>query len=637
MKHTVIGTAGHIDHGKTMLLKALTGIDADRLPEEKARGMTIDLGFVFFGKNVAIIDVPGHEKFIKNMLAGVSTIDLVIFVIAADDGIMPQTKEHLEILHLLEIKNGIIALTKIDLVDKEWLELVKDEIAKFVEGTFLENAPIIPVSGTTGEGLPEFKEALLKVIDNAPAKSDKGIFRLWIDRVFMLKGIGTIVTGTVLSGTLKVGDKLELLPQGEEIRARKIQVHNEEVEECHIGERVGINIIGVELSEIKRGNVLAESGYFNATSMVNAKLYLLKDAKKPLKNKTRIRFHVGTIELLGRLILLNKKVLNPGESTFVQFRLEVPVSADRGDHYIIRSYSPVVTIGGGTIVEVHTQKLKYLPGEELKELEKLENGDPKQILLYILARSQIELKFVNKLTAEISVTHNVMKNIVVELIEDGVITVVMERPTMGIVLTEHLEEAQNNLINFMKQYHQQFPLRRGLKQSELKTKLFKKIDAPVFDAILAPLIAKNMVKVHEEVIFLSNHTITFTPNQEEIKNKIEELYFKGKYVTPSEEEVIEQFLEIQKNEIMNIRTGMIELGILIEIKKGTEKPVIFHAKHVEEAENLLVDILKKKGEIKLFEFREMINSTRKFTLPLLLYFDSKGVTERDGDVRRLKN
>lgn len=634
MKHTVIGTAGHIDHGKTMLLKALTGYDADRLPEEKERGMTIDLGFVFFGEDVTILDVPGHEKFIKNMLAGVSTIDLVILVIAADDGIMPQTKEHFEIIRLLDIRHGMIVITKIDLVDKEWLELIKEDVADFVKGTFLENAPVVCASSITGEGIPEFKNTLEEAIAQTPARHDKGIFRLWIDRVFVLKGIGTVIAGTVLSGSLKLGAKLELLPQKKDVRVRKLQVHNEDVDECHIGERVAINIIGVEANEIERGNLLAQPGNFDPTYMVNAKLYLLKDSN-PLANRTRIRFHVGSGEMLARVVLLDKKTLDPGESTLIQLRLEEQAAVEIGDRYIIRSYSPAYTIGGGTIVEVHPKKLKYLPIEELQKLDILERADPEQILLHHLANNPLELKTIEKLAKEISIHREDVENIVMKLIREKSVTAVTEKPATGIVLTEHLENARNKITDFLTKYHKQFPYQWGMKQSELKNKLFGTIENTVYDAILYPLINKNEIATKGETVYLSTHRVTFTPRQEAIKNKIDELYLDNKYVTPSADEVAEQFTGVKKSEILNIIAGMVELGILIEIKTEIEKPAIFHSKNVEEAEKLLVDYLRKKGEIRLFEFREMLNSTRKFTTPLMIYFDRKGVTERIGEIRQL--
>ncbi len=636
MKHTVIGTAGHIDHGKTLLLKAMTGVDADRLPEEQARGMTIDLGFVFLGRDVTIIDVPGHEKFIKNMLAGVSTIDLVILVIAADDGIMPQTREHFEILQLLDIKRGMIALTKIDLVDEEWLELVKDEIGEFVKGTFLEDAPVMPVSGITRQGIPEIKEMLEKMIDETPSKSDKGVFRMWTDRVFVLKGIGTIVAGTVLSGTLRAGEKLELLPQVKDVRARKIQVHNEEVSKCTVGERAAVNITGVEVSEIERGNLLAIPGNFSAGYMFNAKLYLLKSASKQLMNRTRIRFHAGTAELLGRIMLLEKKVLNPGESTVVQFRLESPIALDIGDRFIIRSYSPAHTIGGGKILEINPRKLKYLPEGEAEKLEKLEEADPEQIFLHVLANNPLEMKTVDKLAAEVSVKQEVIKEIIEKLLKMGIVSEVTRKPNLNIVLAAHMADAREKVLEFLKNFHKQFPFLSGVKMSEVKAKLFGKINHQVFEAVINPLISEDKVILKDETVCLSAHKISFTPEQEKIREKIETVYLEKRYVTPSFDELADIFRNVKRKELQNIVTGMVETGMLIEIKTNVEKPVLFHGRHIMDAKKLLVDYLAKNGEIRLTEFRQMIDSTRKFTTPILIYFDRNGITERDEDIRRLK-
>ncbi|MCP4723414.1 MAG: selenocysteine-specific translation elongation factor [bacterium] len=639
MKHTVIGTAGHIDHGKTLLLKALTGIDADRLPEEKERGMTIDLGFVFYSDDVTIIDVPGHEKFIKNMLAGVSTIDIVVLVIAADDGIMPQTREHFEILKLLDIQQGIIALTKTDLVDEEWLELIKDDIREFVKGTFLEDAPIQCVSGLTGEGVPEFKEILDNAIENAPERQDKGIFRLWIDRVFVLKGIGTIVAGTVLSGALKPGDKLELLPVKKDLRVRKLQVHNEDVDTCRIGERIAVNLTGVETDELERGYLLAKPKHFEPTFMINAKLYLLKDAK-PLENRTRVRLHIGSRELLARVALLEKKKLEPGNSTLVQLRLEEQIAVEIGDAYIIRSYSPANTIGGGTIVEVHPKKLKYLPDEELKKLEKLESADPEQIILHHMANNPLGLETVNKLAREIALKSDDVKGIAEKLLNDEKIEVIDNKTDFnntGFVLTEHFGSAEDRVMEFLKTYHRQFPYLSGIKKSELKNKLFADVESVVYDSVLNSLKQPDKITVKDETVSVAGHEIVFTEKQEKIKDRIENLYLEAKYVTPSIGDIETEFPHSKKKEIQNIITGMIGLGILVEIKTEVEKPAVFHSKNVREAEKILVDTLKINGEIKLFEFRELLDSTRKFTTPLLIYFDRKGITERDGDIRRLRS
>jgi len=637
MKHTVIGTAGHIDHGKTMLLKALTGTDADRLPEEKERGMTIDLGFVFLGKNVTIIDVPGHEKFIKNMLAGVSTIDLVILVIAADDGIMPQTKEHFEILQLLDVRYGVVALTKTDLVDADWLDLVKDDIAAFVKGTFLENAPVMCVSSTTGEGIPEFRALLDTMIENTQAKSDKGVFRLWIDRVFTLKGIGTVIAGTVLSGAVKPGDKLTLLPQDRGVRVRKLQVHNEDVQQSATGERVAINLIGVDAAEIERGNMLAKPGYFEPTYMVNAKLYLLKDAGKPLSTRTRVRFHIGTKEILARVVMLEKKALEPGQSAIVQFRLEEKAPADPGDRYIIRSYSPAYTIGGGSIVETHPKKLKYLPDEEVGKLDRLEQADSEQLLLHYLANHPLEMKTVEKLAAALSLKTDKMTEIVDKLIQEGTATVVSEHPAVSIVLSEHIEKGRSRIADFLKQHHKQHPYLWGMKKSELKMRVFGKIENAVCDAIVNPMVERGELVYRHETLHRADHRVTFTESQEKLRARIEELYRSAQFVTPSAEELEQLIPDVKKRELRNVVTGLIEMGTLIEIKTAEERAALFHIDNMNEAEKILVGMLKEKGKIRLYEFRERINSTRKYTTPILIYFDRRGLTEFDGEYRRLKD
>lgn len=635
MKHTVIGTAGHIDHGKTLLLKALTGVDADRLPEEQERGMTIDLGFVFLGEDVTIIDVPGHEKFIKNMLAGVSTIDFVILVVAADDGIMPQTREHFDILKLLDISSGVIAVTKTDIVEKDWLELVIEDIKEFVSGTFLEDAPIMPLSSITGDGIPAFKQLLTDKIENTPAKEDRGIFRLWIDRVFVLKGIGTVIAGTVLSGILKPGDKLTLLPQEKEVRVRKLQVHNEEVEQSTIGERVAANLIGVEASEIERGNVLCTPGHFEPTYMINAKLYLLQSCTKSLVNRTRVRFHIGTRELLARVVTLDKKPLDPGNATMVQFRLEEPVIAEIGDRYIIRSYSPAYTIGGGTVLENHPQKLKYLPEEEMRQIEKLEQADPKQVILHYYANNPLAMNTTAGISREIKLKEDEVKALMEEMTSGGVFTVISEKPATAYSMTEQLDNAEHQISEYLEQFHRQFPFRKGLKRSELKNKLMSGVENPVFDFVLNSLFRKAAVKFEDETVFAADHKISFSPEQQKICDEINSIYLESNYVTPAPDELAEKFPKVKNRELMSIVSGMIERGDLTEIKTDVEKPAIFHSDNVKKAEKLLIEMLKEKGEIKLFEFREAIKSTRKFTTPLLIYFDRKGITERDGDVRRL--
>ncbi|RMG48984.1 MAG: selenocysteine-specific translation elongation factor, partial [Acidobacteria bacterium] len=354
MKHIIVGTAGHIDHGKTELVKALTGIDADRLKEEKERGITIDIGFAFLtmgDTRFGFVDVPGHERFVKNMLAGVHGIDLVLLVVAADESIMPQTREHFDICRLLRVKSGLIAITKVDLVDEELLQLVEEEVRDFVRGSFLDGAPIIRVSARTGVGLEELKAALVNLGERIQERQSNAVPRLPIDRVFTKRGFGTVVTGTLVSGTLREGESVEILPRQMGATIRGLQVHNKPVEVAHAGERTAVNLQGVGVEDLQRGDVLVPPRRFRPTSMLDARLELLPTAPQPIENRTRVRFHIGTAEIMARVILLDRESLRPGDAALVQFRLERPTFAVAGDRFIIRRYSPQTTVGGGVILD----------------------------------------------------------------------------------------------------------------------------------------------------------------------------------------------------------------------------------------------------------------------------------------------
>ncbi|MGA1840724.1 MAG: selenocysteine-specific translation elongation factor, partial [bacterium] len=371
MKHIILGTAGHIDHGKTTLIKALTGVDCDRLKEEKARGITIELGFTYLdlsdGIRIGIIDVPGHEKFVHHMVAGVVGMDLVLLVIAADEGIMPQTREHLDICRLLGVKKGLIAITKSDLVEQDWLDLVMEEVEDFFNGTFFSQGPIIPVSSITGKGLDELKEAIINMVKDLPEHTGEGAFRLPVDRVFTMKGFGTVITGTLLSGEVRTGDTVEVLPQQIKARVRGLQVHNENVEVAMAGQRTAINLQGVEREIIKRGDLLCQPGLMDPEYLLDAKITLLESVPV-LKNRTRIRFHTGTTEIFGRVILLDREELEPGQTCLVQFRLEEKIAAMPHDRFVIRRYSPITTLGGGEIIDSHPLKHKRYKEDILEDL-----------------------------------------------------------------------------------------------------------------------------------------------------------------------------------------------------------------------------------------------------------------------------
>lgn len=633
MRHIIIGTAGHIDHGKSSLVKALTGTDPDRLKEEKEREMTIDLGFAFLGDNITFIDVPGHEKFVKNMAAGVSTIDMVLLVIAADDGIMPQTQEHFEILQLLGVNKGLIVVTKIDMVEQDWLELVIEEIKELVKGTFLEGAPVITVSNATGEGIAELKNLILLLAQQFDSRPDKGVFRLWIDRVFTMKGSGTVIAGTVLSGSCKTGDTVELLPQQRQLRVRRVQVHNKTLEQCVTGERAAINLMDIEKEEIERGNMLAQAGYYQPTYMLNARLNLLRSSPHPLKNRDRIRLHLGTGEIIARVVLLDRLELLPGKSTFVQFRLEAPYLADYGDRYVIRSFSPAQTIGGGTVVEVHPPKLKYLPEQELQRLALLEQADPHIIVEQYLLKNEYALKTVSNLAQELSFAPEAVSQVLETLRQRNRVTIISDKPEWAVIHEHQFQGARASMLDFLNKFHRDHPMLWGIKKSELRERLFGKMNNTLFDAILETLLKEQRASSKNEIILLAGHEIRFMPHQQAIKNQVEQIYWQSEYVTPGWDEIVTEVTGKPKD-IIDVVTGLIELGVLVEIKYY-EKPAIFHKQHIDKAQEILVNYLKQHGEIRLGEFRKMINSTRKFATPILVYFDQIGVTERDEEIRRL--
>jgi len=631
----VIGTAGHIDHGKTALIKALTGIDTDRLPEEKEREMTIDLGFAYLGENISIIDVPGHEKFIKNMLAGVTTIDFIILVIAADDGIMPQTREHFDILRLLNIPNGIIAVTKIDLVDGEWLQLVIDDIKAFVQGTFLDKVPIVPLSTKTGEGIEKFKDEMLALLRQVPARSDTGIFRLWIDRIFQLKGMGNIVAGSVLSGSCKVGDILELLPIRKTVRIRKIQKHHHEVSSCQFGDRAGFNIIGIDYSELKRGFAMVSPGYYQTADILNAQFFLLNTHLKPLRNYARVRFHLGTGEVMARIINLKGKEIRPGEDTIVQLRLEEQVSAGRGDRYIIRSYSPMRTIGGGGILEVSPPKVSSLTEDELKNITALQSENPAELIAHYINRYPSFMYTVKHLSSALSILPDIVKEIMHKLVDENKVLLLDTVSEAAFVHRSYYYSLKDNIAEYIKTFHKNFPYKRGIKKSELQNQVLPDDKSSFFESILKELMKDDIVKIDKEIIYLRDHEITLTDEQKNIQERIEKILLEGRFVTPDIRQLKSECGN-DENEIEVILRSMVEQGIIIELREGNQS-LYFHKDNMKTAQYQLIEYLKYNKEIRLSTFKDMLSSTRKYILPILNYFDNIGITERTGDVRILRN
>jgi selenocysteine-specific elongation factor len=632
MKQIILGTAGHIDHGKTSLVKAMTGIDTDRLKEEKERGITIELGFAHLelpsGQVLGIVDVPGHEKFVKHMVAGATGVDLVALVIAADEGVMPQTREHLEICQLLKVKKGLVVLTKIDMVDQEWLELVKDDVWTFLSETFLAGAPILPVSSVTGEGIKELVATLDNMAKEVPERELGGFFRLPVDRVFTMKGFGTVVTGTTISGLIKTGDEVTVYPQGLEARIRGIQVHNREVEEVSAGLRTAINLQGVEKEEIERGNVVATKDTLRPTRIVDVVLHHLKSAPRKLKNRAKVRFHTGTSEIIATVVLLDKDELNPGDSCFAEIRLEEPVAVLARDHYVLRSYSPVRAIAGGEILNAAPQKKKRFSEVALAELKVLNSGNLSEITeQYVLASrfegvEQSELPFLTnasrKKLEEIARTLQAKKKIIQYDKDKGTL-----------VHADYLQKARDQILSILDQYHKDFPLKVGLLKEELRSRTAASGDSKLFNFVITQLGQESVVVQEKEVLRLKDHRVTLAQDQEKVRHEIEEIYLKGALQPPYFKELAQKFPGNSGTDVLQV---MVKEGILIKVKED----LFFHKDVIEGLKKRLVAVLKEKGEIDTPQFKDMTAASRKYTIPLLEYFDLTQLTMRIGDKRVLR-
>jgi len=636
MHHTVIGTAGHVDHGKSSLVKALTGTDPDRLQEEKEREMTIDLGFAFLGDDITFIDVPGHEKFIKNMLSGVATVDAVLFVVAADDGFMPQTEEHFEILKLLDVQRGLVAVTKTDLVDADWLELMTEEVRERLRGSFLEGAPIFRVDSLSGKGIEELKQAIVSLAANLPARPERGVFRMYVDRVFSIKGAGTVVAGTVLGGKLKAGQKAEMLPKGIEVRIKRIQAHNREVAEARIGERAAINLQGIETSQIERGDLLAEAGYFQPTYMLNVSYQHLTSAGKPLENRARVRLHLGTAEYLARAVPLEKKNIPAGQDGFLQLRLETPTACEIGDRFVIRDYSPGRTIGGGKVLEVHPKKVKYLPDEDIEVLEVLEIGSSADLVEQHIRRGGFRPFTAEVIAKELSRPVSEVRGFLDEHLAAGRLVRFSGPASWWVIHKQVMEESSKRLLDALNEFHQSSPHRQGLKRSELAAKHFGTVDKALYDAFLDLLVRQGQVAIAGEIVYRHGHQIQFTAQQEALVKRTLQIYWDAAFVTPEFEELVEQLGE-PAEQVRRIISGLADRGEMMELGIAVGRALLFHAGRIEEARGIILNLFEGKAEIAFFEVREALNSTRKFTTPILNYFDQIGLTVRVGETRKLKS
>lgn len=631
MKHIIIGTAGHVDHGKTKLIKALTGIETDRLREEKERGISIELGFANInlpsGRTAGIVDVPGHERFIKNMLAGVSGIDLVLLVIAADEGVMPQTKEHFDILQLLEVKKGIVVLTKIDLVEPDWLDLVQEEIREFLAGTTLEKAPVIPVSSVTGEGIDKLLNTIDDMLDNIEEKPTAGQMRLPVDRVFSVTGFGTVVTGTMLSGEVSIGDEVQVMPNNIVTRVRGLEVHGKKVEKAGAGQRVAMNLAGIEVEQIKRGDVVCAVNALTPSYRLDAKLHLLENAAKPLKHRARIRLHIGTAEILGRVILLDREELAPGENAYVQFQLEEEAVAGKGDRFVIRSYSPMHTIGGGVVIDPVPQRHKRFKPEVIAALATKEKGSPKELTLQYIESQKLPVAIAD--IAESIKLSEADVEAALDSLKRDVRKIDVEGSKMYLSAARYHSWAEQ-ISAALADYHQKYPLREGYPKEELRSRMFNALNNKVFQGLLQALSEDGVVRLNPQTVSTADFTGQPTGKAAEIICRIEQVLKSNGFQPPNWKEVVNE-LAINQTDAAEYLAYLLRTD---KIRKITDD-IYFPTDTLNEAKNKIINYLQENNNISVGEARDLLQTSRKYALPLLEYFDRQRITRRVGDNRVL--
>lgn len=625
-RHYLVGTAGHVDHGKTKLIRALTGIETDRLKEEQQRGISIELGFAHLslpsGRDVGIVDVPGHEKFIRQMLAGATGMDMVLLVIAADEGIMPQTREHLDILTLLGVSRGIVVINKIDLVDTDWLEFIQEEVREGLKGTVFEQAPIYPVSANNGQGIPELIQGIDQTIDEVETKTTSGPVRLPVDRVFSIQGFGTVVTGTLHNGTVRMGQEVAIEPQHILAKVRSIQVHNEKVEEAEAGQRVAVNLAGVNLSDIDRGAVVITPGEYPHGNVLDLKIYNMKSAEKPMVQRQRVRFHIGTVEVLGRVHLLEQEEIQPGEEGYAQILLEEPVVAAAQDRFVIRFYSPAVTIAGGKILGVAEAKRKRFNEKVLAQLRMRDQGDP----MVLLERELTEPHTLKELEKSFQLENQELQNFLDQLLQKEKVEVWEEDEAPLYWQKEAAESWREKLNQELSLYLKSYPLRLGIGREELKTKLGIKWSQRRWQNILEEGAKRAYFSLKGSKVMPQNKQ----EFPEGILKKLECLrrhWQAAGLLVPAPENGAQE-CGVSKNELAEYTGYLVERGEWISIEG-----LFFTVESLNKAEDQLRRFLDDQGGVAVGEIGEVWGTSRKYTVPLLEYFDRLKVTRRQGDKR----
>lgn len=647
MSHLTIGTAGHVDHGKSALVEALTGVHPDRLKEERDRGMTIDLGFAFMplgdGREVPIVDVPGHERFLKTMVAGVSGIHLVLFVVAADEGVMPQTVEHLGAVRYMGADAGIVVLTKCDLVDEEWLMLVEDDVKSLVTGSFLEDAPAVRVSSVTGQGIDRLKEIIEDRLAGLSVEEDAGYFRMPVDRVFSMKGFGTVIAGTVLSGSLTRNSNAELLPAGTPLRIRGMQTHNDSVDRAEKGQRVALNVSNVKTADIQRGDELSEPGYLLPTSMTDATLQCLESLNEPLKNRQRIRLHKGTSETIGRLILLDRDELAPGETGYVQFRLEQPIVAERDERFIIRGFSSMRLLGGGRFVEVYPQKNRRFRRPVLDYLEAVTGAEPEVLIERVMghAHGAQRLKSTQDLVRSTNLNAEVLEQCLAQMTERGEL---VQFPDHRFLHREGYAGLKDELVKLLEKMHRIQRLKDTLPKEAPRLQLSWETTDAVYDVLLNDLDGEGRIVLSGRSVRLATHTIKLDAREKRMLEAFEDL---GEADPPAVFNLhdLPQVMEDQSAIAMDLQVDLkadadmirsmagyaMDQEILVEFADRQ----IMHHRALESVRRRLVAYLETHGTVRASEFRGHLGISRAHATALLDYFCDLGVTNRESGTHRL--
>jgi len=639
MREIILGTAGHVDHGKTSLVRALTGIDTDRLKEEKQRGITIELGFAFLdlpcGHRLGIVDVPGHEKFVKNMVAGAAGMDLVAFIVAADEGIMPQTREHFEICRLLGLQRGLIVITKKDMVEPDWLELVEEEVREFFAGSFLAEAPLVTVSSTTGAGLDRVKEILDQLVRESEFSEAHGPFRMPVDRVFTMKGFGAVVTGTSISGRIRVGDEATVYPGKLTARVRGIQIHSAGVEEVEAGHRTAINLQGVEKEMIQRGNVLATPGCLQPSYLLDGDFLYISANPKSLKNRSRVRVHIGTAEIMGRIVLLDGDELEPGTEANVQLLLEEPVTAWPGDHYVVRSYSPVTTIGGGMVLNGSPKKRRRVQEHDRRHNREVfdiyRTGTPEELaLLHIRESGYNGLPF-DRLAIKTGIFGNRLKKILQKPLSTRQILVVESEKQRMVEATVY-EGLKAKALESLERFHADNPLKPGLAKEELRARLHRGLDQKLFQFLLNDLLKSGRMEQDQAVIRLAGHRVALKEDENRLRLELEKLYRDAGLAVPTLKEALARFDSAPPNLVREVFDMLEQQGVLARINAD----LYCHVEVLAELKHAILAYFTEQSELDAPAFKTLTGVSRKFAIPLLEYFDRVKVTMRVGDKRILR-